>query len=384
MEPTIAAVTRPTAPSATCAPPAGARGTVKEELRAEPARAARGRGADLPGRRRLRGDGRCPPIENAILAGQDLVFLGERGQAKTRMARLLVGLLDRVAAGRPTAASSTTTRSHRSAPAARAIVERARRRRRRSTGCPATAATPRSWRRPTSPSPTSSARSTRSSVAEGRYLSDELTLHYGLIPRCQPRHRRDQRAAGPRRADPGRPPQHPRGARRPDPRLHRSGCRSTCTSSRRPTRRTTRSRGRIITPLKDRLGLADPDPLPAHARARDRDRPRRRSTGSRPRTAYRRSSCPAFMEELRRRADPPGPTLAGDQPALRRQSVRVSVANAGGPARRPRSSARFASARLSAAPRVSDLGAVDRVDRRARSSSSRWATSRRRSGSSSG
>ena len=35
-----------------------------------------------------------PSIENAILAGHDIVFLGERGQAKTRMARLLVGLLD--------------------------------------------------------------------------------------------------------------------------------------------------------------------------------------------------------------------------------------------------------------------------------------------------
>src|SRR5688500_12142891 len=35
-----------------------------------------------------------PAVENAILAGQDLVFLGERGQAKTRMARLLIGLLD--------------------------------------------------------------------------------------------------------------------------------------------------------------------------------------------------------------------------------------------------------------------------------------------------
>jgi len=32
-------------------------------------------------------------------------------------------------------------------------------------------------------------------VAEGRYLSDELTLHYGLIPRTKPRHLRDQRAA---------------------------------------------------------------------------------------------------------------------------------------------------------------------------------------------
>ena len=35
-----------------------------------------------------------PAMENAILAGHDIVFLGERGQAKTRMARLLVGLLD--------------------------------------------------------------------------------------------------------------------------------------------------------------------------------------------------------------------------------------------------------------------------------------------------
>src|SRR2546423_6623828 len=37
-----------------------------------------------------------PQIENAILSGQDVVFLGERGQAKTRIARLLVGLLDDV------------------------------------------------------------------------------------------------------------------------------------------------------------------------------------------------------------------------------------------------------------------------------------------------
>ena len=35
-----------------------------------------------------------PQIENAVLSGQDVVFLGERGQAKTRIARLLIGLLD--------------------------------------------------------------------------------------------------------------------------------------------------------------------------------------------------------------------------------------------------------------------------------------------------
>src|SRR5919199_3605872 len=35
-----------------------------------------------------------PQIENAVLSGQDSVFLGERGQAKTRMARALIHLLD--------------------------------------------------------------------------------------------------------------------------------------------------------------------------------------------------------------------------------------------------------------------------------------------------
>ena len=35
-----------------------------------------------------------PQIENAILAGQDIVLLGERGQAKSRVIRALVSLLD--------------------------------------------------------------------------------------------------------------------------------------------------------------------------------------------------------------------------------------------------------------------------------------------------
>ena len=67
--------------------------TVKEELRANLLDRL-GSGDDvMPG---IVGyeDSVVPAIENAILAGHDLVFLGERGQAKTRMARLLVGLLD--------------------------------------------------------------------------------------------------------------------------------------------------------------------------------------------------------------------------------------------------------------------------------------------------
>ena len=35
-----------------------------------------------------------PQLENALLAGHDMVFLGERGQAKTRLIRSLVDLLD--------------------------------------------------------------------------------------------------------------------------------------------------------------------------------------------------------------------------------------------------------------------------------------------------
>src|SRR5213592_2410726 len=35
-----------------------------------------------------------PQLENALLAGHDVIFLGERGQAKTRIIRSLVELLD--------------------------------------------------------------------------------------------------------------------------------------------------------------------------------------------------------------------------------------------------------------------------------------------------
>jgi magnesium chelatase subunit I len=122
-----------------------------------------------------------PAVENAILAGQDLVFLGERGQAKTRMARLLVGLLDPwlpiVAGGElnddPAAPVSAV---------ARAIVA--------EQGD----ATPIAWlprdrrygEKLATPDITIAdliGEVDPVKVAEGRYLSDELTLHYGLIPR---------------------------------------------------------------------------------------------------------------------------------------------------------------------------------------------------------
>jgi magnesium chelatase subunit I len=123
-----------------------------------------------------------PSIENAILAGHDIVFLGERGQAKTRMARLLVGLLDEwipiVRGGElnddPYAPIS---------PAAKTIVER-------DGDDTAVDWLPRDRRyaeKLATPDITIAdliGEVDPIKVAEGRYLSDELTLHYGLIPRA--------------------------------------------------------------------------------------------------------------------------------------------------------------------------------------------------------
>ena len=111
-------------------------------------------------------------------------------------------------------------------------------------------------------------------------------------PARQPRHRRDQRAARPRRADPGRPAQRARGARRPDPRLHRP-------PAARPVRRRLgqprglhQSRGRIITPLKDRLGSQIRTHYPRTLDARDGDRPPGEASVRRRARAIRRSwSC---------------------------------------------------------------------------------------------
>ena len=38
-----------------------------------------------------------PEIENGVLAGHHMIFLGERGQAKSRIIRALTGLLDEYA-----------------------------------------------------------------------------------------------------------------------------------------------------------------------------------------------------------------------------------------------------------------------------------------------
>jgi len=122
-----------------------------------------------------------PQIETAILSGQDIVFLGERGQAKTRMARLLAGLLDEtipVLAGceinddplAPICPGCRVRLAERGDAAEVAWLPRDRRYGEKLATPDITIADLIGEVDPVK-------------VAEGRYLSDELTIHYGLLPR---------------------------------------------------------------------------------------------------------------------------------------------------------------------------------------------------------
>src|SRR5258705_13371812 len=122
-----------------------------------------------------------PQIENAILSGQDIVVLGERGQAKTRMARLLVGLLDEempALAGceisdepfAPICSACRQRVAEQGDKAAIAWIPRDRRYGEKLATPDITIADLIGEVDPIK-------------VAEGRYVADELTSHYGLLPR---------------------------------------------------------------------------------------------------------------------------------------------------------------------------------------------------------
>ncbi len=126
-------------------------------------------------------DSVIPQIENAILSGQDIVFLGERGQAKTRMARLLVELLD---AEIPALAGSEINDDPLApiSPAGRTLLAE------RGDDAPIVwvARDRRYGEKLATPDITIAdliGEVDPIKVAEGRYLADELTIHYGLLPR---------------------------------------------------------------------------------------------------------------------------------------------------------------------------------------------------------
>jgi magnesium chelatase subunit I len=122
-----------------------------------------------------------PAVENALLCGHDIIFLGERGQAKTRMIRAFTGLLDEWV---PVVAGSEINDDPFepvSAFARELVAERGD-------------STEISWlgreQRYTEKLATPDVSIgdligdvDPIKVAEGRHLSDELTIHFGLLPR---------------------------------------------------------------------------------------------------------------------------------------------------------------------------------------------------------
>ncbi|MYC05763.1 MAG: magnesium chelatase [Chloroflexi bacterium] len=126
-------------------------------------------------------DSVIPQLENAILAGQDIILLGERGQAKSRLIRHMVSLLDEEI---PVIAEcelncepfdpicyQCKARIARDGDATK--ISWLHRDERYSEKLATPDITVADLIGEVDPI----------KVAEGRYLSDELTIHYGLIPR---------------------------------------------------------------------------------------------------------------------------------------------------------------------------------------------------------
>ncbi len=121
-----------------------------------------------------------PRLQNAILSAQDIILLGERGQAKTRIIRGLTALLDEWTPVLDGVEIPENPYAPISAPGRRLVDElgenapirwmhRAERYAEKLATPDITIADLIGEVDPIK-------------VAEGRYLSDELTMHYGLIP----------------------------------------------------------------------------------------------------------------------------------------------------------------------------------------------------------
>ena len=122
-----------------------------------------------------------PQLENAILAGQDIILLGERGQAKSRLIRHMVSLLDEEIPVmercelncdpmQPICSECKATLDNEGDDVKVAWLNREERYSEKLATPDITVADLIGEVDPIK-------------VAEGRYLSDELTIHYGLIPR---------------------------------------------------------------------------------------------------------------------------------------------------------------------------------------------------------
>jgi len=122
-----------------------------------------------------------PQICNAIISGHDLILLGERGQAKSRIMRSLTGLLDEevpIVAGceindHPYGPTCKRCRDLIGEKGENTPVDWLRRERRYGEKLATPDISIADLIGEVDPI----------KIAEGRYLADELTIHYGLIPR---------------------------------------------------------------------------------------------------------------------------------------------------------------------------------------------------------
>jgi magnesium chelatase subunit I len=154
--------------------------TVKDEIRANLLARMRAGGERFPG---IVGyeDTVLPEVERALLAGHDLVLLGERGQGKTRLIRTLVNLLDEWTPVLP-GSELNEHPLHPITPASRRLVA--------EQGDE----TPVAWRHRSLrygeklATPDTSVGDLIGDVdpirvAQGRTLGDPETIHFGLVPR---------------------------------------------------------------------------------------------------------------------------------------------------------------------------------------------------------
>ena len=154
--------------------------SVKEEMRRNLARKIRAGEELFPG---IVGyeESVIPQLENAVMSGQDVILLGERGQAKTRLARALINLLNEET---PVIAGCDIN-DNPYAP----ICQQCREKIAEHDDLTEIAWLPRDRRygeKLATPDITIAdliGEVDPIKVAEGRYLSDELTIHYGLLPR---------------------------------------------------------------------------------------------------------------------------------------------------------------------------------------------------------
>ena len=121
-----------------------------------------------------------PQIENAVLSGQDIILLGERGQAKSRMIRSLISLLDETIPGIDGCEVPENPLAPITAQGRNIVAEHGD-----DTPIRWMSREDRYGEKLATPDITIAdliGEVDPIKIAEGRYLSDEEALHYGMIP----------------------------------------------------------------------------------------------------------------------------------------------------------------------------------------------------------